>query len=212
MSAITVFGAGGRAGRRTVAEALRRGYDVTAVVRDLAGHPDLLGSAADVVAGDVRAADPDLAIGRTAVISAAAAYGDGSDPAAFFEESSAALLAAARAADARLVVVGLSVLLSTAAGQPLLDTLELPAEFASFALAHGSGLATLRRQGGDVDWLYVSPGGDFDHQGERTGGYRIVETGDMGLRISYEDLAVAVLDEVERPAHRRVHLAVTGRF
>ncbi|GAB3568412.1 hypothetical protein GCM10027445_18440 [Amycolatopsis endophytica] len=91
MSAIVVFGAGGRAGRQAVAEAARRGHEVTAAVRDPSRHaaPDGVRS----VAGDVTdpASAAALAKGRDAVVSAAAVYGAGTDPHAFFTASSRAL-------------------------------------------------------------------------------------------------------------------------
>ncbi|MGC4810267.1 NAD(P)H-binding protein [Micromonospora sp. DT228] len=71
---IVVFGAGGRAGRRTVAEARRRGHQITAVVRDPAGHGDL--TDVQLVAGDVTdavsiaqaAAGHDAAISDPAIV------------------------------------------------------------------------------------------------------------------------------------------------
>ncbi|GAB2720926.1 NAD(P)-dependent oxidoreductase [Kitasatospora kifunensis] len=53
MSRIAVFGAGGNAGRRAVAQAVARGHQVTAVVREPARHPELAGPGVSVVAGDV---------------------------------------------------------------------------------------------------------------------------------------------------------------
>ncbi len=213
MSGIVVFGAGGRAGRRLVAEARRRGHEVTAVVRNPAEHAGLAADAAPVVAGD--ATDPAevaaAAAGRDVVVSAAAVYGQGTDPDGFFTASSRALLAAARRPGVRrLVVVGLSALLRDGSGTPLLDSAGIPAEFRPFCLAHGAGLEILRAEGADVDWLYASPAGDFDHDGDRTGRYRVAETGDMASRISYQDFAVALLDEIEKPLHHRVHVGFTG--
>ncbi|MEO3752960.1 NAD(P)H-binding protein [Streptomyces sp. B6B3] len=213
MSGIVVFGAGGRAGRRLVAEGRRRGHEVTAVVRDPAGHPGLAADGVRVVAGD--ATDPAgvaaAADGRDVIVSAAAVYGAGTDPDAFFTASSRALLAAARRPGVRrLVVVGLSALLADGAGTPLLDSAGIPAEARPFCLAHGAGLELLRAEGADVDWLYASPAGDFDHDGERTGRYRVAEAGDLASRISYQDFAVALLDEIETPRHHRTHLALTA--
>ncbi|WP_255443712.1 MULTISPECIES: NAD(P)-dependent oxidoreductase [unclassified Amycolatopsis] len=202
MSKIVVFGAGGRAGRQAVAEARRRGHEVTAVVRDPARYRDL----ADVAAGDVTSAADvaALAAGHDAVINAAAVYGEGTDPHAFFTNAAHALVVGL--AQARLVAVGLSVLLPTADGTRALDS--GPAEFRPFCLAHAAGLEVLRAEGAGLDWVYVSPVGDFDHDGERTGRYEIGEQFDFSAKISYADFAVALLDEVENPRHHRVHLAV----
>jgi hypothetical protein len=76
-----------------------------------------------------------------------------------------------------------------------MDTPGFPAEVRSFCLAHAAGLEVLRRDGGPLDWVYVSPVGDFDHEGERTGRYGIREHGDPAARISYTDFALILLDE-----------------
>ncbi|AIJ25602.1 NmrA family protein [Amycolatopsis methanolica 239] len=78
-----VFGAGGRAGRQAVAEAARRGHEVTAVVRDPAKHRALDG--VELVAGDVTDTVSVAALvkDQDAVISAAAVYGASTDPHAF---------------------------------------------------------------------------------------------------------------------------------
>ncbi|WP_409181947.1 NAD(P)-dependent oxidoreductase [Amycolatopsis sp. VS8301801F10] len=205
MSKIVIFGAGGRTGRQAVAEARRRGHDVTAVVRDPARYQDL----ADAVAGDVTSAAEvaALAAGHDAAVNAAAVYGEGTDPEAFFTGAARALVTGlARAGVDRLVAVGLSALLPAADGTSVLDS--IPAEFRPFCLAHAAGLEVLRTEGAGLDWVYVSPAGDFDHDGERTGRYEIGEHGDLARKISYADFAVALLDEIENPRHHRVHLAV----
>ncbi|MET9382211.1 hypothetical protein ABZY09_14305 [Streptomyces sp. NPDC002928] len=54
----------------------------------------------------------------------------------------------------------------------------------------------------------MAPAGDFDHEGTRTGRYRIAEHGDPASRITYEDLAIALLDEIEAPRHPRAAVSV----
>ncbi|REE97432.1 NAD(P)-dependent oxidoreductase [Thermomonospora umbrina] len=253
---ITVFGAGGRAGRRAVAEARRRGHRVTAVVRDPAAHGDLADAtgpmgatgatgptgstgstgstvatgatgatgptdatdATDatgasgwgevrVVAGDVTdpAAVEHAVAGRDAAISAAADLA--TPPEAFFTTSSRVLVTGlAKAGVRRLVVVGLSSVLPGASGVPLMDEPGYPNEYRAFYLGHAAGLDVLRS--GDLDWTYVAPAGDFDHDGGRVGGYRIAEHGDPTSRITYADFAIALLDEIEQPRHRRAAVSV----
>lgn len=208
MGRIIVFGAGGRAGRQAVAEARRRGHEVTAVVRDPARHSDLT----DAVRGDVtELADvASLAAGHDAAINAAAVYGEGTDPDAFFPGAARALVKGlAQAGVDRLVAVGLSTLAPGPDGTALLDAPGFPAEYRPFSLAHAAGLEVLRVEGGALDWVYVSPAGDFDHDGERTGHYDIREHADAADRISYPDFALALLDEIETPHHHHTHLAVT---
>ncbi|AUH43801.1 NAD(P)-dependent oxidoreductase [Streptomyces sp. CMB-StM0423] len=213
MGRIVVYGAGGRAGRRAVAEARRRGHEVVAVVRDPAKHAGVAGEGVRLMAGD--AADVEAvaatAAGSTAAISAAAVYGEGTDPDAFFRGSAKALVAGlGRAEVPRLVLVGLASLLPDATGRRMLDDPAFPAEFRPFCEAHAAGLDILRTAPQELDWLYVSPAGDFDHDAGRTEhGYRVHPHGDAGARISYPDFAVALLDEAESPRHSRTHLAVT---
>ncbi|MEV6592173.1 NAD(P)-dependent oxidoreductase [Streptomyces acidicola] len=211
MSRTVIFGAGGRAGRQAVAEARRRGHTVTAVVRDPAKYPDLYADGVRVVAGDVTDAEAvtALAAGHDAVISAAAE--NSPDPHGFFTVSNRALLEAVRKAGARrLIVVGLAALLHDASGTPLMDS-PIAAEAREFCLGHQTGLGVLRAEGADVDWLYVSPSGSFDEEStERSGQYRVADHGDWTDKITYENFAVVLLDEVEYPAHHRTHLAATG--
>ncbi|GAA4618602.1 NAD(P)-dependent oxidoreductase [Actinoallomurus liliacearum] len=212
MSRFVIFGAGGRAGRQAVAEARQRGHQVTAVVRDPSRYGGLADDGVRIAAGDVTdVADvATLAAGHDAAINAAAVYGAGTDPDAFFAGAAHALVKGLRQAGVdRLVAVGLSVLLPGPDGVRQLDAPGFPAEFRPFCLAHAAGLEVFRGEGGTLDWVYVSPAGDFDHEGERTGHYEIREHGDTAARISYADFALVLLDEAETPRHHRSHLAVT---
>lgn len=202
---IVVFGAGGRAGRRTVAEAHRRGHQVTAVVRDPARHGDLAG--ARVVGGDVTdAADVGrAAAGQDAAVSAAVDLS--AAPHDFFTASSRALAAGlAQAGVRRLVVVGLASIMPGPSGAPLMDEPGYPNEYRSFYLGHAAGLDELRAS--DLDWTYVAPAGDFDHDGAPTGRYAVAEHGDPAGRITYADFAIALLDEIEKPRHPRAAISV----
>lgn len=202
---IVVFGAGGRAGRQAVAEARRRGHQVTAVVRDPAGHGDL--TDVRVVAGDVTDAESveQAAAGQDAAVSAAADLTVA--PHDFFTTSARALGAGmGKAGVRRLVVVGLASIMPGASGAPLMDEPGYPNEYRSFYLGHAAGLDELRNC--DLDWAYAAPAGDFDHEGARTGRYRIAEHGDPSSRITYADFAIALLDEIEAPRHHRAAVSV----
>ena len=202
---IVVFGAGGRAGRQAVAEAHRRGHQVTAVVRDLAGHSDL--TDVRVVAGDVTdgVSIEHASAGHDAAISAAVDLSV--PPHDFFTASSRALTTGlAKAGVRRLVVVGLASIMPGASGAPLMDEPGYPNEYRTFYLGHAAGLNELRTC--DLDWAYVAPAGDFDHDGTRTGRYRVAEHGDTASRITYADFAIALLDEIEAPRHHRAAVSV----
>lgn len=202
---IVIFGAGGRAGRQAVAEAHRRGHQVTAVVRDPASHSDL--TDARVVGGDVTdtVSIEHAAAGHDAAISAAVDLS--APPHEFFTASSRALTTGlAKAGVRRLVVVGLASIMPAASGALLMDEPGYPNEYRSFSLGHAAGLDELRTC--DLDWAYVAPAGDFDHDGTRTGRYRIAEHGDPASRITYADFAIALIDEIETPRHHRAAAGV----
>ncbi|ETK34299.1 NAD(P)-dependent oxidoreductase [Microbispora sp. ATCC PTA-5024] len=224
MGDVIVFGAGGRAGRAAVREALRRGRRVTAVVRDPARHPGLgaygptapeagsgaafKGGAVRVVAGDVTDAGriAELAAGHDAAIGTAADLA--APPGEFFPAAARALLdGLGRAGVRRLVVVGLASVLETASGTLLMDTPGYPGEYRAFFLGHAAGDEALRSADTPIDWVVLSPAGDFDHDGDRTGRYRAAPA-DADSRISYADFAIALLDEIDEPRHHRVHLGV----
>ncbi|WP_405070622.1 NAD(P)H-binding protein [Kribbella sp. NBC_01510] len=198
MSKILVIGARGRAGRAAVEEGRRRGHEVTAVAR----------TAGDgLVGGDVTDAEriAELAVDHDAVI--AAVYDGGTDPAVFFPRASRALVDALEKAQVdRLIWVGLASVLPTADGTLLMDTRGYPQEYRSFYLAHRTALETFAAS--TLDWVSVAPAGDFDHADPtRSGGYRVVP-GDAAGLISYADLAIALVDEVDQPAHHRAALGV----
>lgn len=209
MSRIIVFGAGGRAGRAAAAEARERGHQVTAVVRDPAGHDGLAAlEGVRTVAGDVTDADgvARLAAGHDAAISAV--YDPAAPPETFFAGASRALLdGLSRAGVGRLVGVGLASVLATESGTLLMDTPGYPQEYRAFYLGHAAGTDVLRAATSGPDWVVLSPAGDFDHGGSRTGRYRTAPA-DAAARVSYADFALALLDEIDRPRHHRTHLGV----
>ncbi|WP_034269023.1 NAD(P)-dependent oxidoreductase [Actinospica robiniae] len=212
--AIVVFGAGGRAGRAAVGEGRRRGYQVTAVVRDPGRHPGLGDSGARVVAGDVT--DPArvaaLAAGHDAAIHAAAVYGEGTDPDAFFTSAAHALVEGLSSAEVpRLVAIGLSTLVPGGDGVRPVDAASFPAEYRPFSLAHAAGLEVLREHadGRALDWVCLAPAGDFDHDAGRSGRYVIRAHGDPAARISYPDFAIALLDQIDAAAGNRSLVAVS---
>jgi putative NADH-flavin reductase len=216
MSKIIFFGAGGRAGRRVVAEAVTRGHQVTAVVRDPARHQDLNGDGVALVAGDVTSADSvaAAAAGHDAAISAAVRLDMSSEE--FFVSAAHALLnGLARDGVGRLVLIGIGTILEIAPGVLVHDAPEFPAEGRAFSLGHAAELEVLRAANTEIDWLVLAPPPTvLDDDAPRTGHYRIgggqVLPADDAAAFSYADLAVALMDEVETPKHHRT-LAAVGR-
>ncbi|WP_326670105.1 NAD(P)-dependent oxidoreductase [Streptomyces sp. NBC_01257] len=214
-SRIIVFGANGRAGRRAVAEAVARGHEVTAVVRDVAAYKGPAGDGVSVVAGDVTRADSvaEAAAGHDAAISAAGRMDVPSRD--FYVGAAHALLdGLARAGVGRLVLIGIGSVLETAPGVAVHDAPGFPAEARAFSLGHSAELDVLRAGVTDIDWLVIAPPPVMlDDEAPRTGHYR---TGgaqvmaDGAPTFSYADLAVALVDEIETPKHHRSLTAVAG--
>ncbi|WP_433429556.1 NAD(P)-dependent oxidoreductase [Nonomuraea sp. CA-141351] len=214
MSKIVVFGAGGRAGRRVVAEAAGRGHEVTAVVRDPAKYPALTDApeaGVRVVAGDVTDLDgvAEAAAGHDAAVQAAARMDMSSEE--FYTAAARALTGGlARAGVSRLVALGIGSLLEVSPGVRLVDTPDFPADARAFSLGHAAELEVF--EGAELDWVVLAPPPVFlDDSASRTGRYRIGGGQVPALEppLSFADLAVAVLDEVERPRHHRVQVAVS---
>ncbi|TQC46573.1 NAD-dependent epimerase/dehydratase family protein [Rhodococcus sp. WS4] len=205
MARIAVFGSTGTIGSRIVAEALSRGHEVTAVVRDPAkvstAHENLTVSEGDVLnAASVVAATE----GRDVLVSAVGG-GDGPGAIATIKPSAETLVDGLRSvgADApRLVAVGGAGSLRTPDGKLVWDAEGLPEFLLQIMHAHGDALDYYRTVS-DVQWTNITPPADIE-PGDRTGTYRTAADDllldDAGQsRISTEDFAVAVVDEIERP-------------
>ena len=198
---IALIGATGNAGSRILAELSRRGHAVTAIARNPQKVPALPG----VVPAK---ADADDVAGLTAVIKGhdaviSSVHFTASDP--------HKLIAAVREARVpRYLVVGGAGSLEVAPGVKLIDTPQFPAIYKAEATAGSVFLDLLRRQS-DLDWTYLSPSAVFA-PGERTGKFRLgrdaLLTNDKGSHISFEDYAIALADEIEKPAHSRQRFTV----
>lgn len=199
---IAIIGATGRVGTRLIDEALRRGHTVTAIARQaekLSAREGLSTRNADVA--DTQALASALA-GHDVAISAVR----------FLQASTEQIVGAVKAARVpRLLVVGGAGSLYVAPGLQLVDTPQFPEAYKAEALAGRAFLNALRAET-DLDWTFLSPAALFE-PGTRTGSYRVGEetllsdaNGKSG--ISMEDYAIALLDEVEKPAHSRQRYTV----
>ncbi|WP_214110472.1 NAD(P)-dependent oxidoreductase [Acrocarpospora catenulata] len=208
MAKIIIFGAGGRAGRAIVQEARRRGHEVTAAVRNPANHADLATEGVHVTTADVTdpASIAALAPGHTAAVSTV--YDPATGPETFFANTAQALIEALpKAGVPRLLVVGLASILPTESGELLMDTPDYPQEYRTFYLGHAAGTTTLHTATPSLDWLVLSPSGDFAYNAPRTGTYRVAPAA-ADSRISHPDFAIAVLDEIDTPTHHHTHIGV----
>lgn len=199
---IALIGATGFIGSRLLAELTSRGHQVTAIVR----NPEKVPQGAGITAknGDVYDKDGLAALlaGHDAVISAV--HFSASDP--------ATLLAAVKQSGvARYLVVGGAGSLEVAPGVKLFDTKEFPALYLDEARKGGAYLDLLKGEG-DLDWTFLSPSALIE-PGERTGKFRLGKdqllVDDNGQsRISAEDYAIALVDELEKPAHSRQRFTI----
>jgi putative NADH-flavin reductase len=210
---IAIYGAGGAIGTAIAKEAVGRGHEVTAVVRDPAkvalSHDQLT-----VTQGDVTDSAGVTAVAEThdAVISAVGPNWGKGDDLSVYTQGAESLIQGIGAVETqpRLVIVGGAGSLEVAPGVALYDTPEFPDAWRPMAKAHGAGLALYRAS--DIPWTFVSPAAMIE-AGERTGTYRVggdqlLTDAEGNSRISNEDYAVAVVDELENPAHVRERITV----
>jgi putative NADH-flavin reductase len=199
---VALIGATGNIGSRLVAELTSRGYTVTAISR----HPEKTAAKPGVTAklGDVfdKAALTALLAGHDAVISAVRF--SGSDPHILVDAVKASGVK-------RYLVVGGAGSLEVAPGVKLIDTPNFPDAYKPEASKGGEFLQLLRGEK-DLDWAFLSPSALIS-AGTRTGKFRL--GGDQLLKddkgnssISYEDYAVAMVDELEKPKHSRARFTV----
>lgn len=198
---VAVIGASGRGGSRIVAELARRGHQVTAIAR----NPEKIAVQPNVTAKKGDLYDPGLSSllkGHDAVVSAVH----------FLQSDPDTLIEAVRASGVkRYFVMGGAGSLEVAPGVKLVDTPEFPAIYKDEALKGGVFLERLRRER-DIDWSYLSPPALIDF-GERTGTFRLgkdqlLVDGKGDSKISFEDFAVAAVDELEKPKHSRQRFTV----
>ena len=194
---VAVIGGTGKIGSRITAELLQRGHTVTVIARNpekAQTRPDL-----KAVRGDVT--DPQgvaaLVRGHDAVISSAP----------FTPGISVQVLEAVRKSGVkRYLAVGGAGSLQTADGKRVMDNPQIPAEWLP-SIKEGAELLKLLRADSQLDWTYFSPA-VFIGPGERTGKFRlggdeVVTAPDGKSSISYDDYAIALVDELEHPKHVR---------
>jgi hypothetical protein len=199
---VVLFGASGMIGSRILKELLGRGHQVTAVVR----NPEKITAAGvKAVKGDIL--DPTcvaaVAQGSEAAISA---YAPPQGQEETLLAATRSLLAGLTAAGVgRLMVVNGAGSLEVAPGVQLVETPQFPQAWKPIALAHREVLPILKES--SLEWSALSPAA-FIQPGERTGKFRLggrqmVVDKQGESRISAEDFAVALVNELESPNHVR---------
>lgn len=205
---IVLYGATGKAGSRILTELLSRGHQVTVVARDPGKVTPQHGLT--VVRGDVSSV-AEIASkikGSDAVISS---YGPPPDKTDELIPVTERFIEAVKLAGVpRLIVVGGAGSLEVAPGVTVIASGHLPQEWMPIAVSHAKALDLLKKS--SINWTYFSPAGFFV-PGERTGKFRLGkdqlianEQGDS--RISLEDYAIALVDELEWPKNERQRFTI----
>ncbi len=198
---VAVIGASGRGGSRIVSELARRGHQVTAIARNTGKVPT--GPNVSVVRGDINEVGfPDLLAGHDAVVSTVR----------FVNSDPDVLIGAVRKSGVtRYAVMGGAGSLEVAPGKRLLDTPQFPEAAKPEAMAGVAFLEKLKAAN-DLDWVFASPAAMIAF-GERTGKFRLgkdqlMTDAEGKSTISFEDFAVAMVDELEQHRHSRERFAV----
>jgi len=209
---IAIIGASGQIGAFIRDEALERGHQVTAIVRHpekiTVRNPRLTVVKADILKGKV----DELVKGHDAVISA---YNAGwSNPDIYNEQikgAKAIINGVKRSGIKRLLVVGGAGSLEVAPGVQLIDTVSFPEQVKGGVLATRETLYMLRKEK-ELEWTFLCPPSSIA-AGERTGHYRVgkdqlLKNKEGESKISIQDYAIAMLDELEHPQHIRERFTV----
>nr|WP_300664147.1 NAD(P)H-binding protein [uncultured Acetatifactor sp.] len=207
---IAVVCANGKAGQLITKEAMQRGLDVTAVVRGenrSAAPQSISRDVLDITAEDLKEFD--------VVVDAFGAWTERELP--LHSSSLKVLCDALSGTDIRLLVVGGagSLYVNTEHTACVADGPDFPDMFKPLAAAMAKALSELRQRN-DVKWTYISPAGDFQAEGERSGEY-ILGGEELTLNekgesiISYADYAIAMVDEVVKGGHIRERISVVRK-
>ena len=206
---IAIIGANGKSGSNLVQEALKQGHDVTAIVR----NKEYKNGDVKVVYKDVFELSKADLEGFDAVISAFAAW----TPETFGLHKKVAkhLADALSGTKTRLLVIGgAGTLYVDDKGTMAMDTSDFPPEYMGVARATAESFFELKGRT-DVLWTYVSPAGDYDANGARTGKYvlggdNLILNSKNESYISYADLALAVIDELKNGAFVQKRFTAVG--
>ena len=208
---IAVVAANGRVAQKVIKEALDRGFEVKAFGRDDENKT----AAKDYVKKDIMDLTKEDLAGFDAVVDGFGAWTpetlDG------HVKTSQHLCDVLSGSNTRLLIVGGagSLYVNPEHTAVVCDSPDFPAMFLPLAKAQGEELAELRKRN-DVKWTFVSPAGDFQADGERTGKY-ILAGEELTLNskgesiISYADYAIAMVDEIEKGDHIKARISVVRK-
>lgn len=210
MKNVLLIGATGFVGSAILSELVARGHKVTAVARNL--DKVLKNDNVTPVKADVANVDEiaKLADGKDAIISAYNPGWANPDIKKLIETNYPNILEAAKKSGVkRLLIVGGAGTLFVKPGLRVVDSGAIPAAIMDGVRPLGDFYLNTLTKENDIDWIFLSPAGAFDEKGERTGEFRlgkdnlIVDPKTGTSHISVQDYAVAMVDELEKPAHHK---------
>ena len=205
---VILYGSTGKSGSVILKELVARGHTVVAAARkpekvqklkDVTAVQDDLSNSAKITS---------IVKGADAVVSA---YGPPADDTTQIISATDRLVKGIlEAGGPRLIVVGGAGSLFVAPGITLRESGHLPKEWIPIVDAHIQVLRNLKQS--SIDWTYFSPAGYFE-PGERTGKFRLgkddlITDAQGNSRISFADYAIALVDELENPQHRRERFTI----
>lgn len=210
MKNVLLIGATGFVGSAILSELVARGHKVTAVARNL--DKVLKNDNVTPVKADVANVDEiaKLAEGKDAIISAYNPGWANPDIKKLIETNYPKILEAAKKSGVkRLLIVGGAGTLFVKPRLRVVDSGAIPAAIMDGVRPLGDFYLNTLTKENDIDWIFLSPAGAFDEKGERTGKFRlgkdnlIVDPKTSTSHISVQDYAVAMVDELEKPAHHK---------
>ena len=215
MANVVLIGATGFVGLAILNELLSRGHKVTAVVRHankLPKNDNLTAVEEDVANVDAIA---NIAKGKDAVISAYNPGWGNPDIKRLTEENYPKIVEAMKKSGVdRLLIVGGAGTLFVKPGVRVVDTGVIPDEIIDAVRSLGNFYLHYLTKEHDLDWVFFSPAGEFEEKGERTGKFRlgkddlIIDPKTNSSHISVQDYAVAMVDELEKPAHHQERFTI----
>ena len=198
---IGIIGAAGKAGNLILKEALNRGHDVTAIVRNASKvkenvsviEKDLF----DLTTEDLKSYD---------VVVNAFAAPIGQEH-LYIDATNALIEVLKNAPNTRLIVIGGagSLYVDEEKTTPLYKTPDFP-DFIYPTAENAAKSLEILQQTDSIKWTFISPAAEFDYEGKRTGSYQkgkdhLIFNSKGKSYVSYADFAIALVDEIENPQH-----------
>ncbi|WP_042224194.1 NAD(P)-dependent oxidoreductase [Oceanobacillus manasiensis] len=207
---IGIIGANGKAGNLILEEGISRGHEVTAIVRDASKLQNQNVTVIEKTIFDLTSED----LKQFNVVVNAFGAPVGEEQA--HVDAGSALIQTLKGTDTRAIIVGGagSLYVDENKTVQVIETAEFPDLFKPTAKGQARNLQELKETS-DIKWTFISPSAEFDADGKRTGSYQsgkdhLLVNSKGESYISYQDYAIAVLDEIEDPKHLNERFTVVG--